>query len=166
MIYKYNNIKGIYLGLLLMLSTSVYTQTINGIATKVSDGDTFVLVCDSEKIKVRLHGIDAPEISQRFGVESKNHLSSLILNRMVCVFAYDTDKYGRLIGRVSNDSITDINKHMIAQGWAWHYSYFYQSKDYANTEKLAKMNKKGLWNDENPINPYQYRKYQHKKMKK
>ena len=133
-------IKVIYLGLLLILSTSAYTQTINGIAIKVSDGDTFVLVRDSNtKVRVRLHGIDAPEISQRFGVESKKYLSSLILNRIVSVSCYDTDRYGRLIGRISNDSITDINKHMIEQG---------------------------LWIDENPINPYLYRKHQHKNTQK
>ena len=49
---------------------------------KIYDGDTITaLTSQKEKIKIRLYGIDAPELKQPFGKASKRHLIDLISNK-------------------------------------------------------------------------------------
>lgn len=63
-----------------------------------------------------------------------------------------------ILGKVSTDSIHDVNLRMIKSGMAWHYSYFNSEKEYADAEKEARIKKTGLWIDANPINPYEFRR--------
>lgn len=87
----------------------------------VSDGDTItVLVGGHEQIKVRLAEIDAPEKAQPFGQRSKQALSDLVFGKTVRVEQQDTDRYGRVVGRVFVDG-TDVNVEQIRQGMAWAY---------------------------------------------
>src|SRR3954451_23842055 len=57
-----------------------YTATVVGI----SDGDTLtVLTADRKQVKIRLHGIDAPESNQDFGNRAKQAASVLAFGRTV-----------------------------------------------------------------------------------
>jgi endonuclease YncB( thermonuclease family) len=76
-----------------------------------------------KKVKVRLLGIDAPEIKQAFGEESKMILIRLIEKQNVIVVGNNKDRYGRLIGKVLLDD-RDINLEMIKAGAAWHYKKY------------------------------------------
>ncbi len=73
--------------------------------------------------KIRLNGIDAPEKSQAFGQKSKQHLSSLVFGKDVCVKYKSRDKYGRILGTVYINGL-DVNLEMIRVGLAWHYKRF------------------------------------------
>jgi micrococcal nuclease len=135
-----------------------------GLVTKVVDGDTiYLLNNDNQKVKIRLQYIDAPELDQFFGNESKLILERLILNKKIILKGFKKDKYNRLLGVVSYGAI-DINLEMIKSGAAWHfkkYAKFDQMQDqfiiYDENEKIAKLNKIGLWEKE-PIPPWQWRK--------
>ncbi len=63
---------------------------------RVSDGDTFTgLDAENRQVKVRLHGIDAPEAKQAFGTVARKALADLIADKTVSVEEVDRDRYGR-----------------------------------------------------------------------
>jgi endonuclease YncB( thermonuclease family) len=82
----------------------------------------------------------------------------MIAGKTVKVNVKDTDRYGRFIGIVSTDKIKDVNLEMIKAGMAWHYSYYDNTPSYKLAQQQAKKGNKGLWQDPNPINPYEWRK--------
>jgi len=134
-----------------------------GIVSKIIDGDTIYLNTNQKEIKVRLQYIDAPELNQSYGKESKLFLESLILNKLVIIKGNKKDKYKRYLGTIFFEGI-DINLEMIKSGSAWHfkkYAKFDQAMDqyliYDNNENQAKLKKIGLWK-ENVISPWQWRK--------
>jgi len=106
----------------------------------VYDGDTITIVllnkCGFEKHKLRLYGIDTPEMKplrndpnrdeiKKNALISKNKLSELILNKIIEVDLIGNEKYGRLLGTVfitNYCSRTDINQYMIDNNYA--YAYF------------------------------------------
>lgn len=49
---------------------------------KVSDGDTITALQGKQQIKIRLFGIDAPELKQLYGKKSKRFLSNLITRKI------------------------------------------------------------------------------------
>ena len=135
-----------------------------GIIVNVVDGDTVHLLNENaEKLKVRLQHIDAPELDQSYGKESKFVLEKLILNKKVIVIGNNKDKYKRLLGVISLDGL-DINLEMIKKGAAWHFKKYakfyqkeYQYQIYDENEHQAKLKKIGLWKVD-AISPWLWRK--------
>ena len=143
---------------------------IRGRVVKVADGDTLTVLAAAGRAgsmnppppattqhKIRLNGIDAPESHQAFGNVSKKHLSSLVFGKDVRVKYKSRDKYGRILGTIYIDGL-DINLEMLRAGLAWHYKRFDSTPEYAQAESEARQNRCGLWQDKNPINPYDFRK--------
>jgi micrococcal nuclease len=97
--------------------------------TRVIDGDTFIT---NKGDRVRLIGVDAPELPSLRGIESKMYLNQLIHNKVVTLerdeISDNKDKYGRLLRYVYLDK-KDVNLHMIKSRYAKPYLYF-------NFEKL------------------------------
>ena len=149
---------------LLLLSLSTFSAEIIGKVVGVSDGDTITVLDDMDKgtFRIRLDKIDAPEKKQAFGNKSKQFLSTLIFGKKVSICFKSIDNYGRVLGVVSLDG-KEINLVMVQNGYAWHYSYYDKTPAYIEAEKQARADKKGLWADPNPINPYQFRKSQKKR---
>lgn len=146
--------------MILLCSFQCYSQNvIHGRSVRVADGDTFTLLDDNNvQHRIRLEGIDAPENGQAFGNKSREYLSSLIVGKRLKVTYKEKDRYGRILGKVSTDSIKDVNLEMIKSGMAWHYSYYNNEEEYAKAHEQAKKNRAGLWIDKNPVNPYEFRK--------
>ncbi|WP_314989084.1 thermonuclease family protein [uncultured Campylobacter sp.] len=122
---------------------------------KVSDGDTITVLQGKQQIKVRLFGIDAPEIKQPYGKKSKQFLANLIAGEVVEVDENGKDRYKRTIGTIYLNG-ADINAQMVENGYAWAYRKF--SKKYTAQESKAKSQKLGLWRDKEPIPPWEWRK--------
>ena len=150
--------------LIIILFYQICYANEEGVIINVFDGDTVHLLNDNqEKLKVRLHHIDAPELDQSYGKESKFVLEQLILNKKVTVISDKKDKYKRLLGVISLDEV-DVNLEMIKAGAAWHfkkYAKFDQAQDqyliYDENEHQAKLKKIGLWK-EKAISPWLWRK--------
>lgn len=142
-------------------------EILTGKVVRVADGDTFtILIKGNEQVRVRLHGIDAPEMTggQPFCRQSKNKLAELVAGKQVTVQVTDYDRYGRAIGIVSTGECKDVNIEMLESGMAWHYSQYDQTPAYINAAKKAKQLRKGLWGDrQQPINPANWRKAQKNK---
>ena len=123
---------------------------------KIYDGDTITaLTSKKEKIKIRLYGIDAPELKQPFGKASKRHLIDLISKQSLNINEKGKDKYGRTLAVLHNGD-QDINAQMVIDGYAWAYDKF--SKDYVAFQQNAQLLKKGLWIDKNIVRPSDFRK--------
>ena len=141
---------------LLFVSPSDLATDLVGKVVGVSDGDTITVLVDKKPIKIRLEGIDAPEAKQSFGNRSKQALSDLVFGKEVRVKKTGEDRYGRSLGFVSRDGI-DINAKMIQDGWAWHYKKYNRDSKLADLELEARVAKRGLWAEANPLAPWDFR---------
>ena len=131
-----------------------------GKVTGIKDGDTFEVLRDGKPERVRLVDIDSPESQQAFGKAAKKYASDLCFGKTVRVEPKKKrDRYGRILGTIYVDDTLDVNAAMIKAGYAWRYKYS-RNKDYGAYEKEARKSRFGLWADENPINPWQWRKEQ------
>lgn len=145
----------------------IHGETIESIwvgkVVAISDGDTLtVLNKDFEEVKIRLNGIDTPEAKQAFGTKSKAALGSLVFQKQVRVFDCGKDRWKRRLGFVELEGL-DVNAEMIKYGFAWHYKDFNTSPELDKMEQDARTSKRGLWIDENPIPPWDFRKQQREK---
>lgn len=132
--------------------------TLSGNIEKISDGDTLTLIKNKQKYTIRLFGIDAPELKQSFGKESRQYLSNLCPLESKAKVVYEKkDKYGRILGKVQCKNAKDVNKQMVLEGFAWSYREY--SKEFLKQEQVAREKKKGLWIQSNPIYPQDFRKW-------
>lgn len=123
----------------------------------VYDGDTITVRTD-ETIKIRLDGIDAPELKQPFGQASKQAMSGLVFGKTVLVKPSKKDRYGRLLARVEADG-QDVSIEMVDAGMAhWYQQYAKTDTVLAVSQARAKAAKRGLWSDPNAIAPWDFRK--------
>jgi endonuclease YncB( thermonuclease family) len=151
-----------YLILLLIITiTPVYAEQYEATVIKVIDGDTIWIKKDNKHIKIRLSYIDAPELKQNFGIRSRNFLSNLVLDKMIEVNTNKKDRYNRHLGEIyihnTKESIF-VNAKMIKSGNAWVYKTYTNNPYLKNLEDYAKMNKKGLWNEQKIIEPWIFRR--------
>ena len=128
---------------------------ISGKVVSIHDGDTITILQDKQQIKVRLFGIDAPELKQPYGKKSKQFLANLIASEVVEVEENGKDRYKRAIGTIYLNG-TDINAQMVESGYAWAYRKF--SKKYTAQESKAKKQGLGLWRDKEPTPPWEWRR--------
>lgn len=135
-----------------------YSQ-IYGRIIKVFDGDT-VLLLDNEnnQLKIRVADIDCPEYKQPFSKVAKKFTSKQIFGKYVRVLSKGKDKYGRVIGFIKYDSNKDLSEELLKNGLAWHYSRYSTSEYFIILETQAKENRIGLWVQDNPIAPWNYRR--------
>ena len=130
---------------------------IKGKVIKITDGDTFVLLTDSkEQIKIRLHGIDAPEKKQDYGTVSKNYLSNLVFKKDIIIEYKNRDRYGRRIGIAFMEGV-NVNEKMLSEGMAWHFKKYDTNSQWSVLESKAKEEKKGPWSQPNPVAPWEWR---------
>lgn len=128
----------------------------------VIDGDTIEIAGK----RIRLHGIDAPEVGQtcvragktaRCGQEAALALSDRIGPRIVACDEKDHDGYGRIVGvcRLGGPRGPDLNAWMVEEGWALAYRRY--SRDYVAEEAAARAAKRGLW-DGSFEEPWEWRR--------
>ncbi len=90
---------------------------------KVHDGDTLSIILNGKREKVRLIGMDAPELNQRpWGLKAKKYLGELLsISKWIVTLELDVerrDKYGRLLCYVWTPDKKMINLQMIKDGYA------------------------------------------------
>lgn len=124
------------------------------LVVSVHDGDTLKL---DDGRTIRLSGIDAPEIAQPFGIESRNILRKLTCKKQIRIETQGKDRHGRIVGEVfvGNES---INRSMVSHGAAWWYRKYAPTETYLRSLQLsAQENRKGLWKSQNAIAPWDWR---------
>ena len=137
-----------------------FAQSIYGKAI-IIDGDTIHI----EKNKIRLYGIDAPEINQactikeiiwECGIESARALKNIILENEVKCEIVDIDQYNRFLAKCFINK-RNLNQYLVQNGWAIAYRYY--SDEFVSDEEIAKKNKAGIWQGEFQ-EPYLFRQKQ------
>jgi micrococcal nuclease len=109
--------------------------------------------------KIRLAGIDAPELAQPFGVESRNFLEQLVLGQKVEVDERSLDRYGRKVAELTTTGGIDVNHRLVQTGLAWCYpSFAKKDKELFSLEAKARESGIGLWSVSNPEPPWVFRK--------
>ena len=143
---------------------------------------------DGQKIKIRLADIDAPEKAQPFGKQSRDSLLQMVGKKQVQIDSQAVDQYGRLVGLISVDGLNvngeQVRRGMAwaAGGWrqrppegrvsggvpftgaptgvplAGAYSHFHSDETYRALQSEARQAKRGLWAQQDPQAPWQWRK--------
>ena len=124
---------------------------------KVVDGDTVHVFYQDEVYKIRLTEIDAPERDQPYGSNSTKYLKYLLKDGRVDADISGTDRYGRKLGRLYWQGM-DINREHVSAGYAWVYDQYVTDNSFYENQSKARNLKKGLWEDQNPLEPWNWRK--------
>jgi endonuclease YncB( thermonuclease family) len=139
-------------------------QSFYGRIMRVIDADT-VEVKDSSEIthKIRLAGIDAPEVSQPGWAAADEYLRQVALLAPVYVTTTKLDRDGRLIGRIVTEDGILLNYALLAKGHAWFYREYADELGvedrllYEAAERTAKEKLLGLWRSGDAIAPWEWR---------
>ena len=153
------------LALLLVASASASASSmgLHGRVIEVQSGDLLtVQVGVNRQAKVRIKGIDAPEQEQPWSDSAAHHLRELALGRDVTVEYTGVAQDGLIIGYVFLNDV-DLGMQMVRDGVAW------SAKDggvgvgldkramYDECEQLARKERRGIWQDEQPTPPWEWR---------
>ncbi len=142
----------------LLVNVLVQAETLEGKIVKIADGDTLTLLTSTkDQVKIRLAGIDTPERKQPFGNRAKQALAKLAFQKQALIEAETKDRYGRTVGVVFVDGL-NVNHELVKQGMAWVYRKYNKDKALYELESRAKKERLGLWLDENPIPPWEWRR--------
>jgi endonuclease YncB( thermonuclease family) len=95
-------------------------------------------------VKIRLEGVDCPELGQDFGTKAKQFTSALVFGKHVVVREYNLDRCGRMVARVFVGG-QDVSLDLVRAGLAWHYKKFSSDHVLAEAEVEARRAKVGLW---------------------
>ncbi len=124
----------------------------------VHDGDSItVLAPENVQIKVRLEGIDAPELGQPFGKASKQAMSDLVFDKVVTLQISGKDRYQRTLAVVMVGGV-NANLELVRLGLAWRYDRYSQDAALLSAQNEAKGVKRGLWADGEPVPPWEWRR--------
>lgn len=145
-----------------LLSFYGHATEIQGKVIRVLDGDTIEVLQDKKPVRIRLANIDAPEKKQAFGRWSTNQLKSLIAAQPVTVTYTQTDRYGRVIGRVFTTNGIEANRYMVQIGGAWVYERYNSDTSLPAIQNEAREQMRGLWADSEPVPPWEWRHYKKK----
>ena len=153
--------------LLLLLFLFSFTCGHSQVVKAIHDGDSYKIKAVVD-VWYRVEGIDCPEVishlihvAQPHGVEIGDTIRKLIKGKTVSLKSYGVDIYGRPRAQVFLEGV-DMAELILRNGWGW----YYRSNDldkatrirYRKLRDYAKRNRLGLWADEKPINPAEWRK--------
>ena len=137
-------------------------RTVYANVNHISDGDSITAETkEGTKLKVRLYGIDAPELEirnrgtgdvmkpgQPFGRESRDYLYSQVFNKNVRLVILDIDRYRRMVAIVWREDL-NVNLEMIKSGMAEAYVEYLKDEPYKSqfiqAERQAKNGRVGIW---------------------
>jgi endonuclease YncB( thermonuclease family) len=124
---------------------------------EVTDGDTIKAQAQNgDTVTVRVWGIDAPESSQPYGPAATDVARQLVGGEVADIEIVDEDRYGRFIGRVRTGG-TDLAASLALSGYAWHSRRYPTSQQIKNAEQRARREERGLWSQDDPVPPWEYR---------
>ncbi len=118
---------------------------------RVVDGDTVIANCppnNQAPIRIRVWGIDAPEMGQgNWGEASKSFLIMLLSKAdrdIVEIKIRDIDHYGRYVGQIFLNN-QDLGLELVENGEAVVYKQYNKDKSYQQAEQRAQKQKLGIW---------------------
>lgn len=132
--------------------TAVPNRTVAAVSVRVVDGDTLV----TQDGRIRLAGIDAPELSQTCrdanarawscGQAAKERLAALVAQGEVTCSGHAKDRYGRTLAVCAAGNIADVGAALVRDGYAVNYDRY--TSDYKSAERDARAARRGIWQGE------------------
>lgn len=123
--------------------------------SNIVDGDTIDVIINGEQKRIRLIGVDTPEVyggAECFGREASSATADMLLGELVLLEADDSqgdlDKYDRLLRFVFLPDGTNFGEWLIENGYATEYTYrkdYKYKADYALAEERARESGAGMW---------------------
>jgi endonuclease YncB( thermonuclease family) len=134
-------------------------ETFAGQVTHVTDGDTLWVQADAggSARKLRLIGLDAPEICQHGGKAARDWLAQLAMQRHVTVSVAYLDQWGRGLASIALNG-QDLGAQVVRAGYAWSYGWRGRAGVYASEEALARQSHLGVFASAHPESPRDFRK--------
>lgn len=162
--------------LILSISAPVDAETLVGRVIRIEDGGTVtILDAGNRQQTIRLVGIAAPDRLQSFGARAQANLGSLISGQEVAVIWGMRTREGDILGKVivsppeaacrqrlECQKTLDAGLQQVADGMAWWHLQNIQDQAatdraaYQHAEFDAKIHRRGLWADTNPIPPWKW----------
>lgn len=156
---------------LLVASTTIFSLIAGNAQSKGDPGEKVKIIrcydgdtCTTDKEKIRLACIDAPELKQPFGKASRDHLRGIIKDRPVKIDRINTDRFGRTIAVLY---VMDSGKWQAVQslqaraGTVWAFDRFKRNcpiwHSIDREFKIAQSKKIGLFADRQAIEPWIWR---------
>lgn len=130
-----------------------------GRVDRVEDGNTCEVVLDGgRRVTVRFWGVDAPEWDQPFGLRATEIVREVAAEEPVRIEVVERDRGGHLVGRVQTYDL-NVGRTLLRNGYAWYAEqYAPEATVLSHLEKRARRKERGLWEQDNPIPPWQWRK--------
>lgn len=145
--------------LVLVLGLAAFSADFSGTVVGITDGDTIDVLRNRRQIRVRLHGIDAPERGQAFSERAHQFTAQLAFRKTVTIRVLDTDRYGRTVAEVILADGRILNHELVKAGFAWWYrDYAPNDHNLRLLEEDARRNRLGLWQHKEPIPPWSWRR--------
>lgn len=127
-----------------LLTSIAFAESFNGKVISVIDGNNLIVASREKTYKVRLVGIECPEMDQPFGSQAKQYVTDLVRGREVWVDIMGVDHDNRMIGLVKVNG-KDISLEVTRAGLAWCDTKFHRFQKIVSAEQDVKSKKIGLW---------------------
>ncbi len=133
-----------------------------GRVISVADGDTLSIIdSGGSTSKIRLYGIDCPELKQAGGEAAAAFTRALAFFSNVEARRMDKDRHGRSVAIITLPDGRVLNEELLRSGHAWLYERYCKSprcRYWKSLEAQARTEKRGLWRDKSPVPPWQWRR--------
>jgi micrococcal nuclease len=137
----------------------------------VQDGDSFTVLDQlGKRERVRLSGIDAPELEQAGGPQAKAALESLLIAPELVIEPRKRDPFGRWVARVylerGDQPLRDVARTQLLAGHAWVFNRYTKEqpgrevREDRQAEEQARTKMRGLWADPQAQAPWEFRRQQ------
>lgn len=127
----------------------------------VVDGDSLWVRPErgGRRARLRLQGIDAPELCQPGGASARAALQALVRGERLRVTVHARDRFGRRLASVQRqrDGL-DVAAGMVAQGWAWNDRQGWRRGRYAREEAQARAARRGVFAAADAQSPADFRR--------
>lgn len=142
--------------------------SLTGKVVHVADGDTFTLLVDGRRERIRLASIDAPETTkdrerpgQPMAQVARQALADMVAGRVLSLACFEHDQYGRSVCDVPLGNGSTANQVLVEQGLAWANGAgrgkYMRDPSLPGLEAAARKAGKGLWRDPSPVPPWVWR---------
>lgn len=120
----------------------------------VQDGDSYTILHNGFKQRVRLMHVDAPELSQPMGSFVQKEMHALLFRKKVQLKKLGKDQHGRWLVKMWVDGQA-LDSLLIRRGWGWYYPHSGPSDRLLMQMELMRT---GVWSCERPVPPWIWRR--------
>lgn len=128
----------------------------NAKVSAIRDGDTLDVRREGRTQRIRLRGIDCPELKQPYGKQAKRAVDALVTGSTLGVKTYGKDRDGVTLADVYLPGGRHLSRILLQEGLAWRLKAV-ATPEFEAAEADAQYAKRGLWSEPNPVPPWVFR---------